>query len=729
MPKTKSPTPDRALLDAFWREPVERTVLANGLTLLVKPDRSAALASVQVWVRTGSIHEGGQLGAGLSHFLEHMLFKGTDRRSGPRDLRDRAGERRLHQRLHDLRPHGLLHRPAERAPRGGGRPPRRRRPALDAAGGRGRAREGRDPARDRDDPGRPRQPALGGGLRDRVPGAPLPPADHRPPGRVRRCRPRGAPRVLPGALRPEQHGGRHRGRRIDPRRRARASSGISAPRPGARLAPVLVPAEPLQLGPRSLHRYENVEIARAALAWPIPGLTDPAAPTLDLLALVLGGGDSSVLWREIREKRKLVHAIDASSWNPGSSGLFCISFTCDAGKRGEAEAAILRVVASMAAPGCFEARQVRKAYRQSVVGEINTCKTMSGQASRLGMAEVVVGDLEFSRTYFERLGKVGPADLGRALKAHLVPSRLMSVSLEPESAAVSSGKSRSPAATGARPDFEELRLPNGARIVFQEDRRLPNLHLRLLTLGGPVGEAAGRRGSSALLATLLTKDTRRHGRRGGRAHDRGGGRILQLVLAATTPSALALEVLPARRRPRARAPVADGALEPAFKAETLGTEREAQLAGLQGGERRRRRRGEAHAAREVLRRAPALPSARRATRTGVSATAAADLPPCGSASSWGRASCFRSRATSTPDRLCPKAEGVPQADPQGAGARRGPAVRGPRARRRLRREAAARAGGRPAGLPRARHRRGGLLRRATSPTSSSAGWPPGCSSG
>src|SRR5580692_8032840 len=82
MPKAKTPQTDRALLDSFWSEPVDRTVLPNGLTLLVKPDRSAALVSVQVWVKTGSIHEGSQLGAGLSHFLEHMLFKGTSRRSG-----------------------------------------------------------------------------------------------------------------------------------------------------------------------------------------------------------------------------------------------------------------------------------------------------------------------------------------------------------------------------------------------------------------------------------------------------------------------------------------------------------------------------------------------------------------------------------------------------------------------------------------------------------------------
>src|ERR1700683_672158 len=85
MSKSNSPQAEGDLLDLFWSEPVNRAVLPNGLTLLVKPDRSAALVSVQVWVKTGSIHEGSQLGAGLSHFLEHMLFKGTSRRSG-RDI-------------------------------------------------------------------------------------------------------------------------------------------------------------------------------------------------------------------------------------------------------------------------------------------------------------------------------------------------------------------------------------------------------------------------------------------------------------------------------------------------------------------------------------------------------------------------------------------------------------------------------------------------------------------
>ena len=43
--------------------------LSNGLELLVHEDHSAPVASVQAWVRTGAIHEGRFLGAGISHFV------------------------------------------------------------------------------------------------------------------------------------------------------------------------------------------------------------------------------------------------------------------------------------------------------------------------------------------------------------------------------------------------------------------------------------------------------------------------------------------------------------------------------------------------------------------------------------------------------------------------------------------------------------------------------------
>lgn len=76
---------DRALLERLWTESIERYTLPNGLTVLLKKDAAAPVCSVQVWVKTGSIHESAHLGAGLSHYLEHMLFKGTEHRAG-RDL-------------------------------------------------------------------------------------------------------------------------------------------------------------------------------------------------------------------------------------------------------------------------------------------------------------------------------------------------------------------------------------------------------------------------------------------------------------------------------------------------------------------------------------------------------------------------------------------------------------------------------------------------------------------
>lgn len=55
--------------------------LDNGLHVVIKEDHTHPIVSVQVWVRTGSVNENDQT-AGLSHFLEHLIFKGTDKYPG-----------------------------------------------------------------------------------------------------------------------------------------------------------------------------------------------------------------------------------------------------------------------------------------------------------------------------------------------------------------------------------------------------------------------------------------------------------------------------------------------------------------------------------------------------------------------------------------------------------------------------------------------------------------------
>ena len=73
-PNQFSATQSHELIERLFKAPVERHVLPNGLTLVHRPDFSSEVVSVQVWVKTGSIHEDAYIGSGLSHYLEHMLF-------------------------------------------------------------------------------------------------------------------------------------------------------------------------------------------------------------------------------------------------------------------------------------------------------------------------------------------------------------------------------------------------------------------------------------------------------------------------------------------------------------------------------------------------------------------------------------------------------------------------------------------------------------------------------
>jgi zinc protease len=602
-PKGNLISADFHLLDSFWREPVMRAILPNGLTLILRPDHSAALASVQVWVKTGSVHEGARLGAGLSHYLEHMLFKGTDRRAGREisaTVQAHGGYINAYTTFDhtvyyidlpsehmdvavDVLADAVLHSklPADEAVK-------EKEVIL------------REIAMTQDDPdNRLWETLFATAFREHPYRQPI--IGHRDvfsavtyDDLVAYYKARYVPENLTVVIVGD----------IDlPAARAVVEKHFGAARRTG-VAPVLVPGEPLQLAPREDRRREDVELTRGVLSWPIPGLTHADAPVLDLLSLVLGQGDSSILWQAVREKARLVHTIDSSSWNPGSTGLFCITFTCEPADRVAAEAAIGRSLARCAARG-FTAAEVRKAVRQLVVGEINTRKTMSGQASRLGVAEVVVGDLGYSRAYFERLRGISLADLRRVLREWLVPGRLTAVSIDPvaPAAAAADGSAAVPAkgkktaaaakAVGpgragrpslplpvraAIPDFTETRLPNGARLLLQHAPRLPNLHLRVVMLGGPSYENEGRRGATALLATMLTKDAgRRSAAQVAQYIEEVGGSFYPF--SGNSSLGLGAEVLPPDAA-RALALLSDALLKPAFAPATFAIERAAQLASL-----------------------------------------------------------------------------------------------------------------------------------------------------
>ncbi len=493
------------LLKPFFEERVSRETLDNGLVSIIKPDHSAALVSVQVWVKSGSIHEGENLGSGLSHYLEHMLFKGTEKRPGAEiaAVVQRHGGNMNAYTSFDRTVY-YIDLPSEHL-----------EVALDVLADavfdavlppdeaeRERDVILREIDMGHDDPDRTlvqtlfstafrehpyRYPVIG--YRDVFSALTR---DDLVAYQRSRYAPNNVVVVVSGD--------------VD----ADLAQGLVTAAFGGferkKLAPVLQPFEPEQISRREEHLFREVNLSRCALAFKIPGLHHEDAPALDILSSILGSGKSSLLWKRLRDDQRLVHDIDTMTWKPAGGGLMDVSFTSDPEKREAAAEAVIATLDEVMGEGFSEAA-VAKAIRQALVAEINVRKTVSGQASRLGVAEVVAGDLAFSRSYFQRLIRVEPSDLVAVGRRYLVPERLTMVSLNPAASRASGQTAGGRRSVAAR--FEERTLPNGARLLTQSDTRLPNIHLRLVAFGGGAYESPEKRGVTSLLATLLTRDTQK----------------------------------------------------------------------------------------------------------------------------------------------------------------------------------------------------------------------------
>src|SRR4051812_31154167 len=60
-------------------KPVHKTVLSNGLTVLIRRDTSAPVVAIVTYVNAGYFDETDDV-VGIAHVLEHMYFKGTPTR-------------------------------------------------------------------------------------------------------------------------------------------------------------------------------------------------------------------------------------------------------------------------------------------------------------------------------------------------------------------------------------------------------------------------------------------------------------------------------------------------------------------------------------------------------------------------------------------------------------------------------------------------------------------------
>jgi predicted Zn-dependent peptidase len=181
------------------------------------------------------------------------------------------------------------------------------------------------------------------------------------------------------------------------------------PPPPARVRPaggVAVTARPL-------------EQCTAALALPSPGVFDDRRYPLGLLSLILGGGMSSRLFVEIRERRGLTYGIDADEIAYSDAGLWSVDWQCAPDKLVEILALVRRILSDVARTGVTEA-ELRRAQGQMRGQTILSFEGPSSRMGRLGVNTLTQDERSLTEL-LDRYDAVTAADLQReaaALFAH-----------------------------------------------------------------------------------------------------------------------------------------------------------------------------------------------------------------------------------------------------------------------------------------------------------------------
>jgi zinc protease len=260
-----------------------------------------------------------------------------------------------------------------------------------------------------------------------------------------------------------------------------------------------------------------------AMSFPITPFSHPDSPVLDVMAGLLGQGDTSRLYNRLRNKEGLVYQISASAFTPRDAGLFEIYATLDNDKVRPAMATVLAEIFKLKYVPVEEAELIRS-KRNLESDFVFGLERVEGQARIIGSFEFQAGDPR-EDAYLARIRSVTREDIIRVAATYFTPDRLTAGLIAPASEPVALDK-ETLAEMAARADNQardgvpsalvansyltnvyQYRLANGIRLVVREDPRVETVAIRAIFPGGLRSETEATNGAFAFISELLPKGT------------------------------------------------------------------------------------------------------------------------------------------------------------------------------------------------------------------------------
>ncbi len=263
--------------------------------------------------------------------------------------------------------------------------------------------------------------------------------------------------------------------------------------------------EPPQINERRNLAEYPTDLTRVSLAYSGVSLRDPDMFAMDVLAILLGQGESSRLYKEVFLNKKLVRSISASNFTPLDRGIFEIEMLLD---EVNVDAAIVSVKEQihLIAQGGVKPDELQKVKRQILSQHIFGRLTSEGVADSAAVDEAFVGDYNFSKKYVQAVEKISVEDIRRVAKRYLYDDKLSLVILKPKKENFKTSKETS---VNSAVEIQKVVLENGLTILLRENHSVPIVSINMVFGGGSGQETVENNGIFHLTSRLLTSGTKR----------------------------------------------------------------------------------------------------------------------------------------------------------------------------------------------------------------------------
>ncbi|MBN2143947.1 MAG: insulinase family protein [Candidatus Aureabacteria bacterium] len=261
--------------------------------------------------------------------------------------------------------------------------------------------------------------------------------------------------------------------------------------------------------PPSAEKYLEVErerlpLYKAIIGWQTTDIHSIDVATLDVLSMILGEMKSSLLPYYLIPTGEIL-GISSWSFTPEFPGFLGIGFSWQDGSPEDKSVLVEKVIDKVKA-GDFSNALLKTALQQVRLGLFLKMESVEGEAEILGSNLQTTGNVRYIETWLKDLERITKADIQEAAKKYLIPVRKTTLVLTPASKRPSPPPKKLEKII-LRPVL--LKLPSGLRVILLNDDRLPLTYVQWVGLGGTMAEPDHKEGVGALLGNILGTASRK----------------------------------------------------------------------------------------------------------------------------------------------------------------------------------------------------------------------------